>query len=444
MTRHGPSAYFSPGRAQWWCGEEGTLTNEASDALPGLRPDANEARIRAYEAFGLHRTGWEGDDRTSAWLRDELAKAGVAADLERFDFPRVEYRTARLTWPDGRIDGVPMYDGGFTPYGGIEGELCEDGDPDVFGKIVIATSAGRGDDRWSTPEVRAHYEGLAEQGAIGVVVPSGDPEGQVVLRNAEHILTPFHLPVLQVAARDARALASSLVLGGIEGTLEIDGERLKSRATNVVASVPGMDADAAPVVVMTPKSGWFTCAAERGGGIAIWLALAEAIAAERPRRTVHFVASSGHELHHVGLEAYLSTPARRALPRQSVAWMHLGASIGARYPQARAAASDDALLQVTRDALARHGCEMVAPAAVAEPRTSRGGEARNIAERGGRYVSFLGRHRYFHSPQDTTDLAVDAENVARWGRAALDVVRAMIALPDPEPSEAARPVERER
>lgn len=419
------------------------MTDPAPGDTPGLRPEVIEARIRAFEAFGIHRTGWDGDDRTSAWLRDELAAAGIAADLERFDFPRVEFRAARLTWPDSHVDGVPMYDGGFTPYGGIQGELCEDNDPDLFGKIVVATSAVRGDRRWTAPNARAHYEALEEQGVIGVVVPSGDPEGQVVLRNAQHILTPFGIPVLQVAARDARALASSLVLGGIEATLEVDGERLKSRATNVVASVPGTEPEAAPVVVMTPKSGWFTCAAERGGGIATWLALAEALATDRPRRTVHFVASSGHELHHRGLEAYLN--ARRPLPKQAVAWLHLGASIGARYPQPRTGASDDALHALATSALARHGCETVAPIEFLETGSPGTGEARNIAERGGRYVTFLGGHRYFHSPQDTVDVAVDAENIARWARAALDVVRSMIALPDPAPiAEGDRPIERER
>src|SRR5438552_1746598 len=76
----------------------------------GFLPETIEARIRAYESFGIHRTGWPGDDQTSTWLRDELRAAGVEAELERFDFPRVEYRTARLSWNGGFADGIPMYD----------------------------------------------------------------------------------------------------------------------------------------------------------------------------------------------------------------------------------------------------------------------------------------------------------------------------------------------
>lgn len=394
------------------------------DALRGFDPGVIERRVRAYEAFGIHRTGWPGDDRTSTWLRDELREAGVPAELEKFPFPRVEYRTARISWPGGQADGVPMYDGGFTDYGGLTSDLCEDNDPDLFGKIVIATSALQGDKRWTALDARKHYQDLKDAGVLGVVVPSGDPEGRVVLRNAENIGAPFNLPVLQIAERDARSLISSVVLG-VEGTIEVDGERLRSNATNVVATVPGTDAAARPLVVMTPKSGWFTCSAERGGGIAIWLAIAEALAASGPRRTVHFVASAGHELHHLGLEDFLKR--RGALPKEAAAWLHLGASIGARFPQARMGASDEALHGLATGALATAGVEGFEAMPAGE---SGNGEARNLKAIGARYVTFLGGHRYFHSPQDTFDAACDAESVARWGRAAWTIIEGMQALED--------------
>ncbi|MDO9443957.1 MAG: hypothetical protein Q7K37_01475 [Dehalococcoidia bacterium] len=394
------------------------------DVLHGFDPGVIERRIRAYEAFGVHRTGWPGDDQTSAWLRDQLREAGVAAELQRFSYPRVEYRNARISWPGGQADGVPMYDGGFTDFGGITSDLCDDSDPDLFGKIVVATSALQGDKRWTAPEARRHYETLKDQGVLGVVVPSGDPEGRVILRNAEHIGGPFNLPVLQISERDARGLLSAVVLG-VEGTIEIDGERLKSNATNVVATIPGTDAGARPLVVMTPKSGWFTCAAERGGGIAIWLGIADALAARPQRRTVHFVASAGHELHHLGLADYLAH--RGSLPQDAVAWLHLGASIGAKFPQARMGASDETL-----HVLATRSLEASAagPFEAMPAGESGNGEARNLKAVGARYVTFLGGHRYFHSPQDTFDVACDAESVARWGLGAWSVIEGLQALDD--------------
>ena len=50
-----------------------------------------------------------------------------------------------------------------------------------------------------------------------------------------------------------------------------------------------------------------------------------------------------------------------------------------------------------------------------------GGEARDIASRGGKFISLRGRHHYFHSPQDTVDIAVDPQKVSRWIRAAISV-----------------------
>ncbi len=398
---------------------------ETAPRATGFAPATIEARIRAFESFGIHRTGWEGDDRTSTWLRDELRAAGVDAELERFDFPRVEVRRARVSWSDGGADGLPMYDGGFTDAGGIDGELCAEDDADVFGKIVVATSGLSGDRTWSAPGADARYDELVAQGAVGLVVPCGDPDGNIVVRNAERILRPFKLPVLQVAPRDVRDLAGALVVG-TEGVLEIDGERLRSRATNVVATLPGTDPDARPVGVMTPKSGWFTCAAERGGGIAIWLALAEALAAmPARRRTVHLVASAGHELHHLGLLDYFKR--RPDAAPGAAAWLHLGASIGAREPAARMGASGDALHALATGALERAGAGPYEPLPAGAPG---GGEAREIHERGGRFVTFLGGHRYFHSPSDTVERAVDAESVARWGAAAREIVEGMLALPD--------------
>ena len=397
--------------------------------MHGFEPAAIEARIRAYERFGIHRTGWPGDEATSEWLIEELGRLGVAAAIEPFTFPRVETRRARLSWGSGprdHADGVPMYDGGFTPTGGIEGELVSDEDGDRRGKIVVLVSAAARGPAGNPPAgARETFGELARAGAVGAVVPTGEGSS-IRLRNAEYIEGPFSLPVLQVAPGDVRDLAAALA-SGVAGTLEIDGERRESTATNVVASIAGTDPEAAPLLVITPKSGWFTCAAERGGGVAVWLALAGHFARVPPRREVHLLASSGHELHHQGLEHWLRS--RTALVRRAVLTLHLGASIGARYPDAEYGTSSAALHDLTRDALLEEG---IGPQAVtpAPPGEAGGGEARNIDEVGGRFVSLRGYHRYFHMPDDTFDRAVDAEAVARYARAARRVVDAALAQAD--------------
>ncbi len=385
----------------------------------GFDPTTIENRIRAFESFGIHRTGWPGDDETGRWLVSELASVGVEAETQRFTFPRIEHRAARLTTPDGVIEGLPMYDGGSTPAGGLGGQLVAVADSDRFGNIVVAMPHDEG---FTGPATQATIQQLEEDGVVAAILVSGDEDGEIIVRNAERIDHPFDLPVLQIAMKDAGDLATAILMN-VEGTLEIEAERLDSTATNVVATIPGTDADAAPVGVMTPKSGWFTCAAERGVGIAVWLAIAEAMAATPRRRSIELVASAGHELHHYGLSAYLKQ--HPAIAKDAAAWLHLGASIGARYPVPRMGASDQHLLDLALASLSAEGADERDVLPVGSPG---GGEARNISEAGGRYVSLLGGHAFFHSPQDTVDRAFNAESVARHANAALAIVEGMIAL----------------
>ena len=78
-------------------------------------------------------------------------------------------------------------------------------------------------------------------------------------------------------------------------------------------------------------------------------------AGERPRRGLRLVASSGHELHHLGLEAYLESLGDGVT--EVAAWVHLGASIGAKRGTARLAASDAELMGLAQSALAAAGIE---------------------------------------------------------------------------------------
>jgi len=392
------------------------------DGIAGLDLDTIERRIRAFEAYGNHRTGWAADDRSGAWLRDELKGVGVAGALERFDFIRVEYRNARITWAGGFVEGTPMYDGGFTDFGGIQGELCDENDSDPFGKIIVAGATARGDQRWTGTDVRVFYDDLFEKGLIAAVVPTGDPDGNVVLRDALHIRTPFDIPVLQISAKDHRTLSTATMLGSAEVKLEADGERLKSRANNVVATVPGSDSEADPVVVLVQRSGWFGAAGERGAGVAIWLAVAEAIAKEQPHRPVQFLAASGAELRNTGLEFHLR--AHPGLAKRSVTFLDLGPSLGARDASARIAASDAPLLEGAGAAVTSHFATKVPANEPGDPGDST--TAKSIATASPRYVSFSATHPYARSAGDTFD-RVDLDATAAWARAALTTLRGILA-----------------
>ena len=377
-----------------------------------------ERRIRAYERLGIHRTGWGADDAAAHWLAEELAAVGVEAQVEQFEFPQLHIRRAELLLGDRAIPGVPLYDAGTTPREGISAPLAHapDGVLEGSGPAIAVWELPEADTRRLTPAVYETLESLAAAGAIGVVMVMGDEHGAPVLRNAERPDDPLALPVLQVAPKDiGEGLAG-------QATLLIDAERRPGTALNVAAEIAGTNPSLAPVVLMTPKSGWYTCAAERGGGLAIWLAVAEAVAQHPGERTLNLIASSGHELHHYGLDAWLDGPT--GVPAQDAhVWIHLGASIGAKRGIGRVGAANEELMALAQQALTEHGIERE-PMAVG---FSGYGEARNIAERGGHYISLLGGHPYFHSPNDVFERAVDAHLVANHTQSVAAVVTAKMS-----------------
>jgi hypothetical protein len=223
---------------------------------------------------------------------------------------------------------------------------------------------------------------------------------------------------------DQRARLEALANERATVQLVVHADRTPSDASNVVARVVGADASLPPLVVMTPRSGWWHCAAERGGGLACWLETIRTVRAAKAPRTVQFVASSGHELGHLGLESFLAR--RSDLITSAAAWIHLGANIGAAGSRARVQASDDAIEQEALSELARAGID--APNRV--PRgTVPAGEARNIHLGKGRYVSVLGSSPFFHNPADRWPAAVDPPAVTRFARAMADLTARLASKP---------------
>ena len=375
--------------------------------------NAAERRIRAYENMGDHRTGREADNTATWWMTEELRKVGVEAEAQTWRFPRVTIHDASIRVGGWDIPAVPTFDCAFTDHNGLNGTLRTDNGPGI-----VVWEFNPDDQERMAAGIYTSFELARSDGASGIVMVMGDPDGYPVVRNAEQPLDPIELPVLQVAPIDAGPILDAI---GSEATMIVDGGRVDAPADNVIGTIPGTDPNAAPVVLMTPKSGWYTCAAERGGGIAVWIEVAGRIAANPGRRTLNLVASSGHELHHLGLDHYITELGEAAA--QVHAWMHLGASIGSRNGSPSYAASDDELFEIATNALSAQGIERRA-----FPVGNAGfGEARNIGGIGGRFVSLLGGHPYFHSPRDTFDRCVDSESLAKHTDAVERIVRYMLS-----------------
>ena len=124
-----------------------------------------------------------------------------------------------------------------------------------------------------------------------------------------------------------------------------------------------------------------------------------------PARDVLFVASSGHELGHLGLDAFIER--RPGLVPAAKAWIHLGANIGAAQgPGNTLQASDDEMESLMAEAMTSAGLRI-------DRRLPRGavplGEAENVHRGGGRYISIIGNNDLFHNMNDRGADAVDLE-----------------------------------
>lgn len=381
-------------------------------AVPRLSATAGQRRERpeqenrigrmilAYEQQGFHRTGTWSDRFSGDWLCDEMRRAGLAPKREPFSLQRVDPVAASLVVGERRIEGVPLFDGGFTDARGVRGRLGALDSDTAIGLIEAAPNTVAAGPLGDARRKNRHQ-------AIVCVTRGGRPG--LCPSNADFFLQPFGPAVLQVSSEEAswlgersRERAEVHVIAYVK--------RTPAEAFNVTARIPGARATLPPLIVMTPRSGWWSCASERGGGLACWLELMRAMRTMRPARDVLFVASSGHELGHLGINAFVDL--RRGIVSKSVAWMHFGANIGAATdPGNTLQASDDELEALLAGAMTSVGLSVDRR----NPRgTIPGGEAELVHRGGGRYVSVIGRNALFHNPADRGPGAVDLNAIARF------------------------------
>jgi hypothetical protein len=180
----------------------------------------------------------------------------------------------------------------------------------------------------------------------------------------------------------------------------------------------GSELKLAPIGVITPRSGWWEIASERGGGLCAWLETMRAVAKAKPKRTVYFAASSGHELGHAGLENYFD---RRAdLAKNAFVWLHYGANIGSKMGASRSMrATSEEFEKLAVEALTAEG---VPPNRLMPRNVIPHGEAKNIYKRGGKFISLIGGNALFHLPQDRYPEAMDFDVAARVSAAFSNLV----------------------
>ena len=366
--------------------------------------------IAAYDSQGIHRTGTGGDQACARWLAEEVDRLGVESSLEGLPFRRIDVVECSLEIAGRRIDGVPLFNAPPTPQDGIAGRLSSS--PDGASELGFMPVSPRGG-----TALGRYRSSTSQAGVIAVTGGSqfGLPPG-LALINAEGYATPSGPSTIHVGSESLPVLQEAAA-SGTEVRFINHFVKRETEVYNTTATVHGSDPSLPPLIVMTPRSGWWNCASERGGGIAVWLEMMRGLKMAQPARSVYFVASTGHELGHYGLDAYLET--RHELIQQAVAWIHLGANFGAAVGGApRFQSSDEEYRQLGLTVMSRYGRQ---PARETVPGDRPAGEARNIFDGGGRYFSLLGGNGLFHHPDDRWPDAVDVGAVAAFARAFTDI-----------------------
>jgi hypothetical protein len=326
------------------------------------------ADVVAYGSRPSHRTGTVDDEATIDWFQSILLSDGAKVQVDPWSFPRWT-----ATWAaelDGQsIDALPLF---YESTGSFEAASIN----------VVATE---------------HPGGL-------LTVKNRHALTETVAAERATMFVPGRLAD---RAKDIRAQI-------------IDAHIITGHSANVSASYGCEPADA-QVLIASPLSGWFSCASERGTGIAVARYLARTLA-EAGYRVV-FLGTSGHELFNIGLEHYL---ANRAVNAPVI--VHVGASVGARSPQLVVGDSQSEVtlsdsVYVTSNQPDRGGSLAAVgfkSRTVANDPKLWIGEGTRWCTQNRPLLSVAGMSHWFHTPQDTAQVSTHPTLLARAAQALLE------------------------
>lgn len=366
------------------------------------------AIVAAYDAQGNHRTGTAVDAASARWLAGEVRKTGVRPQLESYDLKRLDPEECCLRIDGRRIEGVPLFDGGFTPRSGVSGLL---GEADGRTEIVLASA---GTSLGATSSASSRIASLAELrsgSSKGIVLLTEGYRPGLSLLNATRFSDPFGPPVLQVSGSEREWLAER-ARAKVTVTLVVRAARTAAQSSNIIGKIPGRDRRLRPLVISTPRTGWWQSTGERGGGLACWLETLRILAGKKPERDCLFVAFSGHELGFLGMRAFVKR--HPGVLGKVHAWIHFGANLGAPREMLRIQCLDPQLQAAVLSALEDAGALVDVLAGNNGPPR---GEVSVLKSHGVRYVAPISSSEAFHHSSDRWPEAIDLSALSRCASA---------------------------
>ncbi|MGH1490490.1 MAG: hypothetical protein ACRBK7_14065 [Acidimicrobiales bacterium] len=407
------------------------FTDEVPEVNARFDADGLYKIVEAYAGFGDHHTGSEADRQTTDWLASVLQNLGtggplaateagfaveagfeIEVDLPSYEFERYICRATLLA--DGQpVPMVPVFYSGRGSYRTDRLEVVEL-DRSIVGPAESLDELIERSDLTGATDDQAH-DGRA------LVVALNGPEDLPVQANRipwEAGQSAANQPAPVAAGRPAVIIPGNWadrVRAGAQLDFEAATETTTSR--NVVAELGSPDNPG--VIITTPLTGWTRCAGERGTGLATALAMAANLASDY---RVQFIACSGHELDHIGMQHHLSKNDVSGRPV-----IHLGASVGAvdRMPDGSTPLGAGRATLTTAAEPIRSQIAQVASRAnwrLIDP-PDWPGEGAGWRAAGASVLSFLGGFEHFHVASDLPEVATTPESLELATATAIEAAR---------------------
>ncbi len=370
-----------------------------------LDRDRLMADIARYESFGVHRYGSPGAAAALDWIAAELAAAGLAVTEQRFTIDRqYVFERGTLEVEGRKLDILPQW---WIPEDRASVELTAPIAPEGLLRLSLPYDRGA----YLNEGHRARLAEAFARKPAAVLLDIGHPSGEIFTYNVDQAAPSWPVPVLLVASRDVPHLRP-----GAMATISLRGAyRRGVDGRNIVAR---LDRGRGKwLVVSTPVTSWFTSTCERGPGIAGFLAMARLAKNNFAKHDLAFVATSGHEIGHGGMEHFMQHGAPP--PEITAAWAHFGSSLACRDPVVTAINSSVSMAQPVERAFAQiEGIRLTGEkAAIGELRDVHAASYRH-------FFGMAGSHRSFHTPADGL-AAVDPDLLVPMAKAFAETLSAV-------------------
>jgi hypothetical protein len=297
---------------------EGDAIKRDVETIVGFARAARQSKEVGGGQMWGRIAGFPSSDRTVDWAIDQFRRAGIT-DVRRQSITQDAKASLwlPLSWRV-RLIGDPAFGAGSNdvvlesalpvgpsniPGGTVTAPLVYVGTAspavlqhiDVKGKIAVQLIVPQGHMLFERGAVDARAEDLVTRGAVGVFNLVRLP-GNELSRD----FSDCGNPCFNIGGRDGWFVEQVLdraSRGGVEvkARIELQTQVFRAlKANNGVAVIPGKSSEA--IVLNAHVDGWFDGAGDNGDGLAVLIALAKhfATAANRPQRTLVFVASAGH------------------------------------------------------------------------------------------------------------------------------------------------------